>query len=144
MVRIDKPLGWIAATRAEMLLYGAALTSPYFVNDSQEVYRIVKQWTINNPAFAWVRPFDIRKDGRGAVAAMRAHYDGPGKTAKNLAKAEADLKKLHYKNEHSLSFESFINKLNEIFFIFSETEQPYNPVHNVNKMGERMNTSNTT
>ena len=41
VVCIDKPLGWLAATRAERLLYGAALTGPSFVPDSQEVYRIV-------------------------------------------------------------------------------------------------------
>ena len=81
-VCIDKPLGWLASTRNERLIYGATLTGPSFVQDSQEVYRIVKQWTLNNPAFSWVRPFDKREDGRGAVAAMRAHYDGPGETAK--------------------------------------------------------------
>ena len=75
---------------------------------------------------------------------MRAHYDGPGETAKKLAKTEVDLKNLHYKNEHSLSFESFINKLNEIFFILSESEQPYTPVQKVKKMCENTNTSNTT
>ena len=52
---------------------------------------------------------------------MRAHYDGPGETAKNIAKAEADIRNLYYNNEHSLSFEFFINKLNEIFFILSES-----------------------
>ena len=55
-----------------------------------------------------------------------------------------DLKNLYYKNEHSLSFESFINKLNKIFFVFSESEQPYTPVQKMNKMCEKMNTSNTT
>ena len=144
VVRIYKPLGWLAATHAERLLYGAALTGPYFVQDSQEVYRIIKQWTLNNPAFAWVRPFNKREDSRGAVATMSAYYDGPGKTAKNIAKAEEDLKNLHYKNEHSLSFKSFINKLNKIFCIFSESEEPYTPVQKANKMCEKMNTSNTT
>ena len=56
-VRIDKPLGCLAATRSERLLYGDALTGPSFVQDYQEVYRIVKQWTLNTPAFEWVRPF---------------------------------------------------------------------------------------
>ena len=37
VVRIDKPLGWLAATRAERLLYGAALTGPSFVQDCQGV-----------------------------------------------------------------------------------------------------------
>ena len=35
VVLIDKPLGWISATRAERLLYRAALTGPSFVQDSQ-------------------------------------------------------------------------------------------------------------
>ena len=42
VVCIDKPLGWLAATCTERLLYGAALTGPSFVQDYQEVYRIVK------------------------------------------------------------------------------------------------------
>ena len=74
---------------------------------------------------------------------MRAHYDGPGETTQKLANADADIKNLHYKNEHSLSFEYFINKLNNSFFIFSESEQPYTPVHKLNKMCENMNNSNT-
>ena len=143
-VSIDKPLGWLASTRTKRLLYGSALTGSSFVQYSQEVYRIVKQWNLNTPAFAWVRPFDKREDGRGAVSAMHAYYDGPGETAKKLAKVEADLKNLHYKSEHSLSFEFFMNNLNEIFFIFSESEQPYTPVQKVNKVCEKMNTSNTT
>ena len=28
MVRIDKPLGWLAATPAERVIYGAAITGP--------------------------------------------------------------------------------------------------------------------
>ena len=137
VVCIDKRIGWLAAKCTEMLLYGAALTGPSFIQDSQEVYRIVNQWTLNTPAFAWVRPFGKREDVRDAVSEMRAHYDGPGETAKKLAKSEADLKNLHYKNEHSLFFESFIDKLNEIFFIFSESEQPYIPVQKVKKCVRR-------
>ena len=75
---------------------------------------------------------------------MRAQYDGPGESAKKISKAEEDLKNLYYNNEHSLSFESFINKLNKIFFIFYESEQPYTPVQKVKKMCQNMNTFNTT
>ena len=75
---------------------------------------------------------------------MRAHYDGPGETAKNLAKTEADLKNLYYKNEHSLYFEAFINKLNKIFFIWYESKQPYNLVKKVNKMCEKTIQAATT
>ena len=38
LVRIDKPLGWLAATRAERLLYGAALTAHI-------LYKIIRKFT---------------------------------------------------------------------------------------------------
>ena len=61
---------------------------------------------------AWVRPFDNTEDGCGALMVLWDHFDGPGDTAKKLAKTEAELKTIHYQNEQSMPFESFMNKLN--------------------------------
>ena len=63
---------------------------------------------------------------------------------KSLPMQRRILRTYIYKNEHSLSFEFFINNLNEIFFIFYASEKPYTPVQKVNKMCEKMNTSNST
>ena len=121
----------------------APLTGPYFAQDNGKVYRVTKQWTLNTSAFAWVRPFDRNEDGRAAIAAMREHYDGPGETAKKLAKAEADLKTIHYRNEQSMTFESYVNKLHEIYFIFAEAQQPLTHEQKVKTMCEKISTSNT-
>jgi hypothetical protein len=85
VVRKDHSPGWTPTSREDRLKYNAPLMGPYYNQDNQKVYRVTKQWTLNTAAFAWIRPFDTIEDGRGAVAAMRQHYDGPGETAKQEA-----------------------------------------------------------
>jgi hypothetical protein len=74
---------------------------------------------------------------------MREHYDGPGETAKKLAKAEADLKTIHYRNEQSMTFEAYVNKLNEIYFVFAESLQPLTSEQKVKTLCEKITTNNT-
>jgi hypothetical protein len=74
---------------------------------------------------------------------MREPYDGPGETAKRLAKAEAELQTIHYRNEQSMTFESYVNKLNEIYFIFVESLQPLTAEQKVWIHFEKITTSNT-
>ena len=137
------PPGWLPTSRDDRLKYNAPLDGPYYNQDNQKVYRVTKQWTLNSTAFAWVRPFDNSENGRAAVAAMRDHYDGPGETAKKLAKAEAELKTIHYRNEQSMTFENYVNKLNEIFFVFDEAKQPLTHDQKVRYLCEKISTSNT-
>jgi hypothetical protein len=125
------------------LKYNAPLTGPFYLQDNQKVYHVTKQWTLNTPAFAWVRPYDSTEDGRAAIAAMRDHYDGPGETAKKLARAEAELKTIHYRNEQSMTFETYVNKLNEIYFVFAEAQQPLTHEQKVKTMCEKISTSST-
>jgi hypothetical protein len=74
---------------------------------------------------------------------MREHYDGPGETAKKLARSEAELKTIHYRNEQGMTFESYVNKLNELFFVFAEAKQPLTPDQKVKHLCDKINTSNT-
>jgi hypothetical protein len=143
VVRKDPPVGWMPTSREDRLKYNAPMTGHFFSQDNQKVYHITKQWTLNSAAFAWVRPFDNVEDGRGPVAAMQEHYDGPGETAKKLAKSEAELKNIHYRNEQSMTFENYVNKLNAIFFVFAEAHQPLTPDQKVKHLCDKMTTSNT-
>jgi hypothetical protein len=143
VVRKPMPPGWLPTSRDDRLQYNAPLVGPYYTQDNQKVYRVTKQWTLNSTAFAWVRPYDNAENGRAAVAAMRDHYDGPGETAKKLARAEAELKTIHYRNEQSMTFEHYVNKLNEIFFVFAEAKQPLTHDQKVRYLCEKISTSNT-
>lgn len=142
VVRRDVPPGWVPLDRDDRLVYGSPLEGANYDADNTSVFQIIKQWTLNTQAFTWVRPFDRNQDGRAAINALRAHYDGPGEVAKNLAKAEAELKTIHYKGEQSFSFEGYINKLNEIYFAFAEAKQPIFEDQKVKYMCEKINSSN--
>jgi hypothetical protein len=151
VVRKVPPGGWAPTSREDRLKYNAPLAGPFYAQDNRKVYaqdnrkvyRLTKQWTLNTTAFAWIRPFDQVEDGRGAVAAMQEHYDGPGKTAKKLTKAEAELRTIHYRNEQSMTFESYVNKLNEIYFVFAESLQPLTAEQKVRILCEKITTTKT-
>ena len=75
------------------------------------------------------------------MEALRQHYDRPGETRRQLAKAKTDLKVIHYKNEQSLAFETYIHKLNEVFFVFGKAKQPVYEEQKVSYMLDNINTS---
>ena len=123
-------------------MYSAPLTGVYYESDNIAVYQAIKQWCLDTAAWAWVRTYDDNQDDRAAMEALRNHYDGPGETRRQLAKAKADLKVIYYKNEQSLSFKTYIYKLNEVFVAFGKSKQPVYEEKNVWYMLDNINTSN--
>ena len=71
-----------------------------------------------------MKKFDLNQDGGAAVNEMRGHYDEPEATEKRLFKALAELKQIHHKSEHALPFDSYIAKLQSVFFRLSMCERP--------------------
>jgi hypothetical protein len=136
------PPGWAPVSREDRLIYSAPLTGPFYAADNNSTYRIVEKWTIGSEAFIYVRPFKDSQDGRGAMQALRLHYNRPGTVAKRLAKAKSDMDNIHYKSEQHMPFESYINKLNEIFFHHARASEPIYPRAQVELMLQKINTSN--
>jgi hypothetical protein len=138
VVRKDPPVGWTRTSREDRLNFYAPLMGPFYAQDNQKVHRVTtKQWTLNSATFAWIRLFDKVEDGCGAITAMHEHYDGPDKMDKKLGKAEAELNTIHYHNEQSMTFKSYVNKLNDIFFVFAEANQPLTLDQKVNTRATR-------
>ena len=54
------------------------------------------------------------------MQALRNHYSGEGNTSRRIAVAERLRDTLHYKNEKSLQFSTFLDKLQKMFNIFEE------------------------
>ena len=124
------------------MMNSAPLIGVHYESDNIAVYQAIKQWCLDTAAWAWVRTYDKDQNGRAAMEAIRQHYDGPGETRRQLAKAKADLKVIHYKNEQSLPFETYIHKLNEVFFVFGKAKQPVYEEQKVGYMLDNINTSN--
>ena len=52
------------------------------------------------------------------------HYKGAGNTTKRISEASRLSETLHYKNERSLSFTTFLAKMQHMFNLFEEENDP--------------------
>jgi hypothetical protein len=57
------------------------------------------------------------------MAALRNHYSGEGNTSRRIAAAEKLRDTLHYRNERSLPFSTFLDRLQKMFNIFEEEKE---------------------
>jgi hypothetical protein len=92
-------------TNEEQRMYQFPLMGGSFELDNQAVFRKLKAFLIDSPGWAWIEPHDMAENGRAAYMAWMAHYNGEGKLSKQMAIAKTKLDNLHYRNEHSMSFE---------------------------------------
>jgi len=88
-------------------LYQLPLQGDGFDQDNIKVYRLLKSFLVESPGWPWIEPFDTAENGREAFLAWTNHYNGQGELSKRVQLATAKIKQLHYKNERSLSFETF-------------------------------------
>ena len=73
------------------LIYQASLRGPSFRKDNKRVYSIMKQLLVETVAWVWIQRYDKTENGREAMEALSAHYDGPGQVTKRLSEARNDL-----------------------------------------------------
>ena len=65
-----------------------------------------------------------RQSGREDMDALRKHYSGTDNTSRSIAAAERIHDALHYKNERAMSFSTFLAKMQKMFNIFAEENEP--------------------
>ena len=66
-----------------------------------------------------------KKNGRANMIVLRAHYSGEGNSSRRIGEAERLRDSIHYKNEQSMSFSSYLGKVQEMFNIFADQKEPY-------------------
>ena len=64
------------------------------------------------------------QNGRVDLQALYAHYQGAGNTTRRIVEAGRLQETLHYKNERSLSFSTFLAKVQHMFNLFEEEGEP--------------------
>ena len=58
------------------------------------------------------------------MKALRNHFLGEGNATRSLAAAENLRSLLHYKNERSMAFETFLTQTQRMFNIFNQENEP--------------------
>ena len=67
-----------------------------------------------------IQPLARRQSGRDDMKVLRSHYSGEGNTTSRIADAERACDSLHYKNEKSMPFSTFLDNLQRLFNTFKK------------------------
>ena len=102
----------------------APLTGPHFEADARRVHQLVTSFTQGEISEQWIKMHSRAQNGRVDLQALYAHYQGAGNTTRRIAEAGRLQETLHYKNEQSLSFSTFLAKVQHMFNLFEEEGEP--------------------
>lgn len=149
VIRPDRPAGWDPAVDAttdyERLMYQLPLVGIAYEQDNEAVFSMIQLAVVHTPAETWIYDYVAGRDGRGAMQALRNHYEGEAELDVRATKAQQTLNTLVYTNEKAMAFEVMITKLNKAYNALKRQGQEYtdrtkveqlaarikNPTHNV-------------
>ena len=114
VVRADQAPAEFVDEREERM-FQLPLNGNGYEEDNRAVYRLLKAFLISSAGWAWIEQFNPTENGRAAFQAWSNHYNGQGELSKRTAIAKARIEQLHYKNEQSLSFEKYTERLTKAF-----------------------------
>ena len=78
---------------------------------------MIVSFTVGQPSGDWIKDTLKYSDGRKSMNALRTHFAGEGNASRTIADADRLKESLHYKNERSMTFESFLTHLQRMFNI---------------------------
>ena len=98
----------------------APLTGVGFQADNKTVHQSIVAFTTGQTSEDWISPVLKDKSGRKSMQALRDHFSGEGNVTRRIAEADRFKETLHYKNERSLTFETFLTKCQKMYNIYTK------------------------
>ena len=108
------------ANFTEKCIACAPLTGVSYEADRSTVHQSLVSFTTGQPSEDWIKGSNRHKDGRRDMIALRAHFSGEGNATRRIAEADRLKETLHYKNERSLPFETFLTKCQKMYNIYAQ------------------------
>lgn len=102
----------------------APLSGEYYDADKLTVFNFIISFTTGQASGNWVKASSRYSNGRRSMEALRDHFKGEGNATRSLASAENLRANLHYKNERSMTFETFLTQCQKMFNIFDQENEP--------------------
>jgi hypothetical protein len=82
---------------------------PEYENFNGRVYDYLKSWTLNGPAWTWIRSFNNARNGRAAWIALLDHYEGDAQRDRVKDAAYAAISQARYFGDRKkFSFETYV------------------------------------
>lgn len=97
---------------------GARLSGAIFKNDARKVHQLLKNFLVSETGEQWISPLERHSDGRRDIIALRLHYSGEGNSSRRITSAEHMRETIHYKSERSMSFSTFLDRIQKMYNIF--------------------------
>ncbi|GFH56845.1 hypothetical protein CTEN210_13321 [Chaetoceros tenuissimus] len=140
VIRKDLPpnTNWNSLDKLQQRIYTPVLQGFAFNLDTKEVLTLMKELCLGTDAEVWIKNI---KCGRLAMIALHKQCDGPDEAKKRTLEAEAKLKKLCYKYEHSFPFEKFITRMENCFKVFERYNMPMYEQQKVEKLFDKCQNS---
>lgn len=101
----------------------APISGEYFDADKLTVFNFIVSFTTGQASGNWVKASAKYANGRRSMKALRDHFKGEGNASRSLASAENLRATLHYKNERSITFETFLTQCQKMFNIFNQENE---------------------
>ena len=84
-------------------------TGAAYEHHNGTTWTIIKALTMQGPAWAYISHLDATRDGRGAIKALRAHYEGDAALSRTKDEAYKTLKNASYSGEkRNWTFEQYV------------------------------------
>lgn len=142
VIRPDKPAGWDPAIDAvndyERLMYQLPLNGVAYDQDNETVFSFIQLAVVHSQAETWIYDHVPGRDGRGAMRALRSHYEGEAELDVQASKAQQVLDTLVYTNEKQMTFESMITKLNKAYNALKRQGQEFTEKSKVEQLAKRI------
>ena len=119
----------------EERIFQMPITGPDFDSGNRTVYWKLKAFLVSTAVYAWIDQYDKTENGRQAVKAWAEHYNSTGELSKRTALAKSKIESLHYKNEHSMSFERYTELLTKcLLTLYKDIDKKLSDIQKVNAL----------
>ena len=104
----------------EEIIACAPLNGPKFRADARKVHQLLKNFLRVESAEKWIQPLAPRGNGCDNILELHCHYKGEGNQSRRIASADNYRETLHYKSEHAMPWETFLDRMQKMFNIYKE------------------------
>ena len=96
----------------------------HFRADSRHIHQLLKNYLVAETTEQWIKNLEPHADCRDMLA-LCEHYSREGNASRCIATAERMREGLHYKNERSLAFSIFLDRMQKMFNIYEEEGEEF-------------------
>jgi hypothetical protein len=119
-------------------MYQLPLNGIAFEQDNETVFSFIQLAVVHTQAETWIYDHVPARDGRGAMRALRNHYEGDAELDVQASKAQHVLDTLVYTNEKQMTFEAMITKLNKAYNALKRQGQEFTEKSKVEQLAKRI------